>query len=40
MHQLIYALVEAPTEDSALAEASITFDRLVGATPHDAVVFE
>ncbi|MFD1646048.1 hypothetical protein [Haloarchaeobius litoreus] len=40
MHQLIYALVEAPTEDSALAEARMTFDRLVGATPHDAAVFD
>lgn len=40
MHQLIHALVEAQTEESALAEATMTFDRLVGATPHGAASFD
>ncbi|WP_458209871.1 hypothetical protein [Haladaptatus sp. NG-SE-30] len=40
MHQLIYALVEAPTTDDALASGKATFDRLVGAGPDNAAVFD
>ena len=40
MHQLIYALVDAPTHDSALAAGRIAFDQLVGADPHVAAVFD
>ncbi|WP_276302594.1 hypothetical protein [Halorussus lipolyticus] len=40
MHQLIYALVEASSEDQALAAAKTTFDGLVGASPTDGAVFD
>ena len=40
MHMLIYALVDAPDRDSAFATGRITFDRLVGAEPNAAAVFD
>ncbi len=40
MHQVIYALVEASTEDTALACAKAAFDRLVGAGPDTAAIFD
>ncbi|EJN57290.1 hypothetical protein HSB1_42530 [Halogranum salarium B-1] len=40
MHQLIYALVEAPNRDDALASGNAAFDRLVGAGPDTAAVFD
>ena len=40
MHMIIYALVEASTEDEALASGKAVFDRLVGAVPHAGAVFD
>ena len=40
MHQLIYAIVGAPTEHDALAVGQSAFDRLVGADPHAGIVFD
>ncbi|SEO99461.1 hypothetical protein SAMN04487948_1106 [Halogranum amylolyticum] len=40
MHQLIYALVEAPNRDDALASGNAAFDRLVGIGPDTAAVFD
>lgn len=40
MHMIIYALVEASTEDEALAAGTAVFDRLVGADPHSCAVFD
>ena len=40
MHQIIYALVEASTREEALIRGSTTFDRLVGAHPKEAAVFD
>lgn len=40
MHMIVYALVDAPTEDEALRDAEVVFDRLVGATTHSASVFD
>lgn len=37
---VIYALVEASTEDEALATGKSVFDRLVGAEPHSCAVFD
>ena len=36
---VIYALVEAPTENEALATGKTVFDHLVGADPHASAVF-
>jgi len=40
MHMVIFALVEASTEDEALAAGSGVFNRLVGAVPHAGAVFD
>ncbi|WP_435362312.1 hypothetical protein [Haloarchaeobius sp. DFWS5] len=40
MHQLIYALVQASTDEHALRNAQATFDRLVGASLHETLVFD
>ena len=40
MHMVIYSLVEASTEDDALATGKMVFDRLVGAVPHAGAVFD
>ena len=40
MHMLIYALVEASTQDEALASGKAVFDRLVGADTHSCAVFD
>ncbi|WP_257301061.1 hypothetical protein [Haloarchaeobius sp. FL176] len=40
MHQIIYALVEAESEEEALEEATVTFDRLVGAKLDERPVFD
>jgi hypothetical protein len=40
MHQVIYALVEASTEDTALACGRSAFDRLAGAGPDNAAIFD
>ena len=40
MHQVIYALVEASTEETALACAKAAFDRLIGAAPDNTAVFD
>ncbi|WP_227379180.1 hypothetical protein [Haladaptatus halobius] len=40
MHQVIYALVEASTEDTALACGKAVFDRLIGAGPDNAAIFD
>ena len=40
MHMVIYALVEASTEDEALSIGRGVFDRLVGAVPHAGAVFD
>jgi len=40
MHMLIYTLVEASSEDEALAAGKSAFDRLVGADPHADGVFD
>ncbi|GAA5054502.1 hypothetical protein ACFFQF_24475 [Haladaptatus pallidirubidus] len=40
MHQVIYALVEASTEDTALACGKAALDRLVGAGPDNAAIFD
>ncbi|WP_049934123.1 hypothetical protein [Halarchaeum acidiphilum] len=40
MHMLIYALVEASSEDEALAAGQSAFDRLVGVSPHADGVFD
>ncbi|MHC3381815.1 hypothetical protein [Haloarcula sp. H-GB5] len=40
MHMVIYSLVEASTEDDALATGKAVFDRLVGAVPHAGAVFD
>lgn len=40
MHIVIYSLVEASTEDDALATGKTVFDRLVGAVPHAGTVFD
>jgi len=37
---VIYTLVEASTEDDALATGKTVFDRLVGAVPHAGAVFD
>ena len=40
MHMLIYALVDAPDRDSALAAGRLVFDRLVGRDPTASAVFD
>jgi len=40
MHLLIYALVEASTEDEALAAGKSVFRQLVGAEPQSGAVFD
>lgn len=40
MHMVICALVEASTEDEALAAGKTVCDRLVGAEMHSCAVFE
>ena len=40
MHIIVYALVDAPSRNSALSAGCITFDRLVGADPNVAAVFD
>ncbi|WP_248898051.1 hypothetical protein [Haloplanus halobius] len=40
MHMVIYAIVEASTQDKALATGKTVFDRLVGADPHSCAVFD
>jgi len=40
MHMVIYALVEASTEDEALAAGKAVFNRLVGTEPHSRAVFD
>jgi hypothetical protein len=40
MHMLIYALVEAPSQDAALSNATTVFDRLVGARAQSQAVFD
>ncbi|MDS0223449.1 hypothetical protein NDI54_19090 [Haloarcula sp. S1AR25-5A] len=40
MHMVIYALVEASTEDEALAAGKAVFNRLVGTGPHSRAVFD
>ena len=40
MHMIVYTLVDAPSRDSALSAGRITFDRLVGADPNVAAVFD
>jgi len=40
MHILIYAIVEATTEDDALAAGKATFDQLVGAAADASAVFD
>ncbi len=40
MHMLIYALVEAPTADAALAAGKGVFDTLVGVDRHSNAVFD
>ncbi|OYR59605.1 hypothetical protein DJ71_25180 [Halorubrum sp. E3] len=40
MHMVIYALVEASTENEALAAGRTVFNRLVGAEPHSCAVFD
>lgn len=40
MHMVIYALVEASTEDEALSAGRVVFDRLVGAVPNAGAVFD
>ena len=40
MHMVIYALVEASTQDDAVATGKTVFDRLVGADPHAGAVFD
>ena len=40
MHQVIYALVDAQSSEDAVAIGKTTFDRLIGATPHDSAVFD
>ncbi|WP_267644112.1 hypothetical protein [Haloarchaeobius amylolyticus] len=40
MHQLIYALVQASTEEQALQDAHCVFDRLVGCRPEATPVFD
>lgn len=40
MHMVIYALVEASTQDEALSAGRAVFDRLVGAVPHAGAVFD
>jgi len=40
MHMVIYALVEASTENEAIAAGKTVFNRLVGAEPHSCAVFD
>ncbi|WP_256301759.1 hypothetical protein [Haloarchaeobius salinus] len=40
MHQIIYALVDAESEEEALEQATVTFDRLVGARVDERPVFD
>ncbi|WP_396614053.1 hypothetical protein ACH9L7_19890 (plasmid) [Haloferax sp. S1W] len=40
MHMVIYTLVEASTQNDALATGKAVFDRLVGADPHSSAVFD
>ena len=40
MHQIIYALVDAESEEDALEEATVTVDRLVGARLDERPVFD
>ncbi|WP_137283743.1 hypothetical protein [Halorussus salinisoli] len=40
MHQIIYALVEASTQEEALAKAKTSFSRLVGVGPEAGGVFD
>ncbi|MDT3437394.1 hypothetical protein [Haloarcula sp. 1CSR25-25] len=40
MHMVIYALVEASTENEALAAGRTVFKRLVGSEPHFCAVFD
>jgi len=40
MHMVIYALIEASTENEALSTGKTVFDRLVGTEPHACAVFD
>lgn len=40
MHMVIYALVEASTQDEALSTVKTVFDQLVGADLHTCAVFD
>lgn len=40
IHIVIYALVEASTEDKALSTGKTVFERLVSADPHPGAVFD
>ena len=40
MQMFIYALVEASTENEALAAGKEVFNRLAGAEPHSRAVFD
>ncbi|MDS0300970.1 hypothetical protein NDI76_19675 [Halogeometricum sp. S1BR25-6] len=40
MHMVIYALVEASTQDDAVATGRTVFNRLVGSDPHSCAVFD
>ncbi|WP_440988365.1 hypothetical protein [Haloarchaeobius baliensis] len=40
MHQIIYTLVDAESEEEALEQATVTFDRLVGARLDERPVFD
>jgi hypothetical protein len=40
MHMVIYTLVEASTQNDALATGKTVFDRLAGADPHSSAVFD
>ncbi|KAA9396352.1 hypothetical protein Har1130_18910 [Haloarcula sp. CBA1130] len=40
MHKIIYAIVEASTEDEAVTAGKQAFDHLVGVRPHSSAVFD
>lgn len=40
MHQVIYAVVDAESESTALEAGTATFDRLTGGSPHESAVFD